>query len=152
MNMVLDMNSRFLLPNEYMIDYAWLGGASAGLRVLSVRDPEWRWAPFIIDVVDTIELLGDIEEIGPGSEPASGSALDSLGGYVSLTGQLHHDGLYFPVSAADAPKVKDLLVGISVFHSNGWVLIPQKELPAFYRIVPLRGPLESIIQEEMNHD
>ncbi len=153
MNMVLDMNTRYLLPNDHLIDYTWLGGAVAGLQVLQQRDNDWIWAPFIVDIMDTIEMVSDLEEISPGDEPTNGSVLDSLGGYVSVAGVMHRDGLYFPIPRDAAPKVIDQLPGVPyTYHSNGWMLIPRDALQSFTRLVPLRGPLETLIQEEKYND
>ncbi|MFW9920305.1 MAG: hypothetical protein ACFFED_11945 [Candidatus Thorarchaeota archaeon] len=153
MNLVLDMNSRFLLPNEHMLDYTWLGGAVAGLRVVRLRDADWKWAPFIVDIMDTLEMVDDIKEIPPGEEPEVGSVLDSLGGYVSIAGVVRPEGLYFPVPREAATKVIDQIPGIPyTYHADGWMLIPREALESFSCLVPLRGPLETYLQEDSNHD
>ncbi len=152
MNMVLDMNNRAMPPTEQMIDYTWLGGAIAGLKVLQLRDPEWSWAPFIIDIIEAVEFVGDVEEIQPGEEPSMGSGLDSLGGYVSIVGNLRKNGLYFPIEGEDAQKIQNRLAGILAGYTNGWMLIPRNELHSFYRLVPLRGPLENQLKEELHYD
>ena len=152
MNMVLDMNTRGSLPSQQMIDYTWLGGAISGLKKLSVKDQEWKWAPFIIDIIDTIEYAGDVKEILPGDETSQGSVFDSLGGYVSIVGNLCPEGLYFPVSKEQAHKVMNKLAGIASSYQNERVMIPRNQLSSFYHIVPMRGPLETQLMEELEID
>ncbi len=152
MNLSLDMNNRLTPGLLDMVDSAWLGGALAGLEIPRGREPAWEWAPFLEDLFDIVEMTWDVQPINPGEIPATGSALDSLGGYISLTGHICNHGIIFPVRSTIVYEVTKQLTGINVRYLGGLMIIPHEEIPRFMGIVPIRGPLEDRVQEESNHD
>jgi hypothetical protein len=133
---------------------SWLSGALAGLQIIGVRSPEWLWKDFIDDIHDLIRILGDIEPAEPGTAPKYGdglvgSAFDALGGYVSIIGELCPEGLYFRVPLCRQEEIARLLKGLSLFRFHGDILIPQYDLPAFTRLVPLEGPVAEELELEV---
>ena len=81
---------------------SWLAGAAAGLQILEPRTPRWMWEDFISDVYAMMRLIGDVEPAEPGTAPKYGdgligSAYDSLGGYVSVAGEVCPEGLFFKI-------------------------------------------------------
>ena len=81
----------FSMPQD-----SWLEGAAAGLRVAENRSPSWLW--------DGDGLVG--------------SAYDALGGYVSVTGEVTPEGLYFRVPLARQEEVSELLNGLTLLRAN----------------------------------
>lgn len=147
MSSSLDMNNSTRPGVVNIVDTAWLGGAIAGLELPRGRDPAWEWAPFLEDLLDVVEMVWDVQPINPGEYPISGSVLDSLGGYISLTGQFCKHGIIFPVSSDIVTAVKDQLTGINVQYLGGLMIVPPEEISHFMRIVPIKGPLEERVQE-----
>jgi hypothetical protein len=138
----------FIMPQ-----IAWLAGAAAGLRVAQNRSPSWLWEEFYDDIFQMICMVGDVEPADPGTAPQDGdglvgSAYDALGGYISVTGEVTPEGLYFRVPLARQDEVKQLLNGLTLVRSNGEIVIPVFELPAFLRLVPLEGPIAEWLEEE----
>ena len=142
-------------PAPYSLPQAsWLAGAAAGLNILEPRTPKWLWEDFISDVYEMIRLVGDIEPAEPGTSPEYGdemigSAFDALGGYVSVSGELCPEGLFFKVPVARQELVLELLKGITLFRSHGEILVPMCDIPAFTRLVPLEGPVAEQIMLEV---
>ncbi len=133
---------------------SWLAGAAAGLQILEPRTPRWMWEDFISDVYEMIRLIGEVEPAEPGTAPEYGdgrigSAYDSLGGYVSVAGEVCPEGLFFKVPVARQEKVLALLKGLTLFRSHGEILVPHYDLPAFMRLVPLEGPVAEQLEVEV---
>jgi hypothetical protein len=100
-----------------------------------------------------IGLVGDVKAAEPGTAPQDGdghvgSAYDALGGYVSVTGEVTPEGLYFRVPLARQEEVIGLLKGLTLMRSHGEIVVPTFDLPAFLRLVPLEGPIAEWLQEE----
>jgi len=136
-----------------MPQIAWLAGAAAGLRIAANRSPSWLWESFYDDIYQMIGLVGDVEAAEPGTAPRDGdghvgSAYDALGGYVSITGEVTPEGLYFRVPLARQEEVIGLLKGLTLLRSHGEIVVPNYDLPAFLRLVPLEGPIAEWLQEE----
>ena len=142
-------------PAPYSLPQAsWLAGAAAGLHILEPRTPRWMWEDFISDVYEMMRLIGNVEPAEPGTSPeygdgTIGSAYDALGGYVSVAGELTPEGLFFRVPVARQEQVLELLKGLTLFRSHGEILVPQYDLPAFTRLVPLEGPVAEQIMLEV---
>ena len=143
----LDMNSRLIPGMIDIVDTAWLGGAIAGLEIPRGREPAWEWAPFLEDLLDIAELIWDVEPIFLGEYPTTGSVLDSLAGYISMTGQVCDNGIIFPVQSDVVSEIKNQLVGINIRYLGGLMVIPPEEISRFLSIVPIRGPLEERVRE-----
>ncbi|MHA2424085.1 MAG: hypothetical protein ACXAEF_04820 [Candidatus Thorarchaeota archaeon] len=143
----LDMNNRMIPGMMDIVDSAWLGGALAGLEIPRGREPAWEWAPFLEDLLDVAEMVWDVEPITPGEYPTTGSVLDSLAGYISMTGQVCDHGIIFPVHSDVVIEVSNQLAGIKTKYLGGLLVIPPKEIPSFMGIVPIRGPLAERVQE-----
>ncbi|OLS31720.1 MAG: hypothetical protein ThorAB25_00220 [Candidatus Thorarchaeota archaeon AB_25] len=136
-----------------MPQVAWLAGAAAGLRVAENRSPSWLWEEFYDDIFQMIRLVGDVVPADPGTAPQDGdglvgSAYDALGGYISITGEVTPEGLYFRVPLARQEEVIQLLNGLTLLRSNGEIVVPMFDLPAFLRLVPLEGPVSKRLEEE----
>jgi len=136
-----------------MPQVSWLAGAAAGLRVAANRSPSWLWETFYDDIFQMIRLVGDLEAADPGTAPRDGdglvgSAYDALGGYVSVTGEVTPEGLYFRVPLAHQEEVIQLLKGLTLLRSHGEIVVPMFDLPAFLRLVPLEGPVAEWLEEE----
>ena len=136
-----------------MPQIAWLAGAAAGLRVAENRSPNWLWEEFYDDIFQMIRMVGDVEPADPGTAPRDGdglvgSAYDALGGYISVTGEVTPEGLYFRVPLARQREVKQLLNGLTLVRSHSEIVIPMFDLPAFLRLVPLEGPIAEWLEEE----
>ncbi len=136
-----------------MPQIAWLAGAAAGLRVARNRSPSWLWEEFYGDIFRMIRLVGDVEPADPGTAPRDGddlvgSAYDALGGYISVTGEVTPEGLYFRVPLARQEEVIQLLNGLTLLRSHGEIVIPVCDLPAFLRLVPLEGPIAEWLEED----
>ncbi len=148
-----EMINRVPLTPLQVPDASWLAGAAAGLEIVRTRSPKWMWEDFLNDIRDMIGLFGDITPSPPGTYPttgdgAIGSAYDSLGGYVSIVGELCPEGLYFRVHPDHEVNVARLLSGITLHGSNGELLVSMYDLPAFTRLVPIHGPLADTIEED----
>ena len=136
-----------------MPQISWLAGAAAGLQVAGNRSPSWLWESFYDDIIQMIGLVGDIEAADPGTAPRDGdgligSAYDALGGYVSVTGEVTPEGLYFRVPLVRQEEVIQLLKGLTLLRSHGEIVVPMFDLPAFLRLVPLEGPVAEWLEEE----
>ncbi|MFW9798702.1 MAG: hypothetical protein ACFFE2_16810 [Candidatus Thorarchaeota archaeon] len=136
-----------------MPQVAWLAGAAAGLRVAENRSPSWLWEEFYADIFQMIRLVGDVKPADPGTAPQDGdghvgSAYDALGGYVSVTGEVTPEGLYFRVPLVRQENVLGLLKGLTLLRSHGEIVVPNYDLPAFLRLVPLQGPVAEWLEEE----
>ncbi len=132
---------------------SWLAGAAAGLRVGGRRSPGWLWNSFFDDIFEMIHLIGEVEPVYPGSSPQEGdgligSAFEALGGYVSVIGETTPEGLYFRVPLNCQKQVKRLLNGLTLMRSDGEILIPLHDIPAFLRLVPIEGPLAEWLEQE----
>jgi len=148
-----DMLNRVPLSPLQIPDASWLAGAAAGFKIVKSRSPKWMWGDFLEDIQDMIGVFGDIEPCAPGSYPttgdgAIGSAYDALGGYVSIVAELCPEGLYFRVNPAHELDVARLFSGITLYGSNGEILVSMYDLPAFTRLVPIHGPLADTIEED----
>jgi hypothetical protein len=141
--------------NPYSLPAAsWLAGAAAGLQILKPRTPKWQWEGFISDVYDMMSVLGDVEPAEPGTAPKHGdgrigSAYDTLGGYVSVAGEICPEGLFFRVPLHRLEQVLELLKDLTLFKSHGEILVPTYDIPAFTRLVPLEGPVAEEIEMEL---
>lgn len=136
-----------------MPQVAWLAGAAAGLKIAPNRSPSWLWEDFFDDIYQMIRVAGDVEAAEPGTSPKYGdgqigSAYDTLGGYVSVTGEVTPEGLYFRVPLSRQEDVLNLLKGLTLMRSHGEIVIPNFDLPAFLRMVPLEGPVSEWLEEE----
>lgn len=135
------------------VDPAWVAGAAAGLAVVGDRVPTWLWSAFIEDVHVMIEMLDGVEPSAPGEIPEEGdgsmaSALESLGGYVSLTGVVRREGLFFRLLADRVEEVQGLLQGMGLPEKGGF-LIPREDLESFLMLVRLGGPIADQVMEVM---
>ena len=146
----------YSIPREIysLPQVSWLAGAAAGLHVVCSRTPTWLWNDFIRDIHDMIRMIGEVVPAEPGTAPAYGdshvgSALDALGGYISIVGEVCPEGLYFRVPLARQENVARLLNGITLFRSHGEIVIPPYDLLAFSRLVPLEGPVAEQLEEEV---
>jgi hypothetical protein len=152
MSLTVDMCSPFLTNIHQIIDYTWLGGAAAGLR-LSGRFPNQQaWIPFIGDLVEVLDTLGDVPEIAPGEVPQLGSPLDSLAGYISVMGDISVDGLSFPVPFEVVSIIMRQLACINASHHHGRIIVPQSELESLSHLLHLRGPIAQQLQEVLDND
>jgi hypothetical protein len=136
-----------------MPQIAWLSGAAAGLNLFGRKSPGWLWDSFIDDICEMIHLVGEVEPVDPGSSPSEGdgligSAYDALGGYISVAGEITPEGLYFRVPVYCQKKIKELLNGLTLLKSHGEILIPDCDVPAFLRLVPIEGPLAEWLEQE----
>jgi hypothetical protein len=132
---------------------SWLSGAAAGIRIGGKRSPGWLWDAFFNDVAEMIQLVGDVEPVVPGYAPDEGdgligSAFDALGGYISVTGEITPEGLYFRVPVRCQKHVKELLNGITIHRSDGEIIVPDYDMPAFLRLIPIEGPLAEWLEQE----
>lgn len=138
-----------------MPQVSWLAGAAAGMRLVGRKSPGWLWDAFFNDITEMIHLVGEVEPVDPGFAPDEGdgligSAFDALGGYISVTAEMTPEGLYFRVPSRCQKQVKELLNGITIHRSDGEIIVPEYDMPAFLRLVPIEGPLaEWLEQEEM---
>lgn len=139
---ILNMTSRVFPATLDMMDSAWIAGALAGLEIPIKREPEWTWAPFIEDVFDLSETVCHIESVGPGQTPATGSVLDSLGGYISMASRVSDQGILFPIASDSVNEVTDNLPGIRIKYLGGVMIIPPSEIQRFLNLVQIRGPIE----------
>ncbi|MHA3962840.1 MAG: hypothetical protein AM325_004795 [Candidatus Thorarchaeota archaeon SMTZ1-45] len=136
-----------------MPQIAWLAGAVAGLKFASNRSPSWLWEDFYEDIYEMIGLIGHVEPADPGTSPQDGdgqvgSAFEALGGYVSVVGEMTPVGLYFRVPLSYQGSVIQLLDGLTILHVHGEIVIAAADLPAFLRLVPIKGPLAEWLEEE----
>ena len=122
-------------------DYAWLAGAKAGLATRGNDIPEWPWLHFLDGVQAVVSALQGLEAVGAGEERKCGSVYDSLGGYVSVTGQGTDLGFLFPVPRRSAAIIASRLPGIEMMWTAGHLLVQKESIGAFQRLVPLRGPI-----------
>ncbi|MFW9953813.1 MAG: hypothetical protein ACFFD3_04595 [Candidatus Thorarchaeota archaeon] len=152
MSYTIDLNGRILPVVSDITDTTWLAGAIAGLGLPRYWEPEYLWAPFLSDVLDTADMLLDITPIAPGQTPEDGSVLDSLGGYISITGRVTEQGILFPISSPDASAVQLQLAGVRTVFLGGMIVIPPSEISRFMRLVPLRGPVETQVKEVLKVD
>lgn len=132
---------------------AWLAGAAAGLQIAGNRTPNWLWKDFYDDIIQMIRLVGNVEPAKPGAVPPDGdgligSAYDALGGYISVIGEVTPEGLYFRVPLASQEEILQLLRGLTLMRSQGEIIIPTFDLPAFLRLVHLEGPVSEWLEEE----
>jgi hypothetical protein len=135
------------------VEPAWVAGAAAGLAIVGERAPSWLWTPFIEDVHVMIEMLNGIEPADPGEIPEDSdgsiaSAYESLGGYVSLTGVVRAEGLFFRLLVDSIEEVQTLLQGMGLPEKGG-LLIPKDDLDTFLMLVHLDGPIAEEITELM---
>jgi hypothetical protein len=151
-SLTVDMCSPFLTNIHQIIDYTWLGGAVAGLKLSGRFTNQQAWTPFIGDLVEVLDALGDVPEIAPGEVPQSGSPLDSLGGYISVMGDISMDGLSFPVPFEVASAIMRQLACINTSHHNGRIIISQTELESLSHLLHLRGPVAQQLQEALDND
>ncbi len=141
-------------PTPFMIpQIAWLAGAAKGLKIVGNRTPKWLWQEFYDDIFQMIRLAGVITPTDPGTAPNEGdglvgSAIEALGGYVSVTSELTPEGLYFRVPLVCQENIVQLLKGLTVLKYHGEIVIPTFELPAFIRLVPIEGPVAEMLEEE----
>ncbi len=152
MSLTVDMCSPFLTNTHQIIDYTWLGGAAAGLRLSGRCLDQQAWIPFIADLVEILDALGDVPEIAPGEVPQSGSPLDSLGGYISVMGDVSANGLSFPVSFDVVSTIVRQIAGIKTLHHQGRIIVPLSELESLSRLLHLRGPVAQQLQEALDND
>lgn len=133
---------------------AWLAGAAGGLKIVGNRSPRWLWEDFYEDIYQMIRLVGHVEPVYPGTAPRDGdgqvgSALEALGGYVSVVGEMTPEGLYFRVPHTCQEAVIQLLNSLTVLRFHGEIVIPKMDLPAFLRLVPIEGPMaEWLVEKE----
>ncbi len=138
----------FMIP-----EIAWLAGAAAGMKIARNRTPKWLWQEFYDDIFQMIRLVGDVMPAMPGTAPQEGdglvgSAFEALGGYVSVTGEVTPEGLYFRLPIICQENVIQLLKGLKIVQHHGEIIIPSFELPAFLRLVPMEGPIAELLEEE----
>lgn len=141
--------------DPYNLPHAsWLAGAAAGLQILKPRTPKYEWEGFISDVYDMMSQIENIVPAPPGTAPdygdgELGSAYDSLGGYVSVVGEVCPEGLFFRVPIARQEQVLELLKDLTLFRYHGEILVPTYSLPAFTRLCPLEGPVAEEVEMEV---
>lgn len=138
------------MKNGYALDYvqwdaAWLSGAKAGMNELNEMKKDWLWEDFFREIHDLIEY-SHVKPAKPGEEPLindneKGSALDALGGYVSIAGDVTPEGLAFPVHLAQLERIENLLSGMLLKRIGNKILVPQYDLPGFLKLVPVLGPV-----------
>ncbi|TXT55231.1 MAG: hypothetical protein BAJATHORv1_40141 [Candidatus Thorarchaeota archaeon] len=153
-----------MLVNEYLgnswngefgvPDLSWLSGAKAGMQTLSERSPTWLWDDFITDIQEMIELTRDLGCTFPGQIPRlgdglSGSILSALGGYISITGCLIVEGLFFRVSRRYHEDVKIALSGIEIQSVYDGLVISASDFKRLHNLVTIWGPLEEMLAEEV---
>ena len=117
------------MKNGYALDYvqwdaAWLSGAKAGMNELNGLKKDWRWEEFFNEIQELIEY-SHVKPAKPGEEPfinenQKGSALDALGGYVSIAGDVTPEGLLLKelaprVSVADVQAVTEPTLVVSPY-------------------------------------
>jgi hypothetical protein len=141
-------------PYLELVDPAWVAGAAAGLMMVGDRFPARLWSGFINWVYSMIELLGVAEPAEPGcsafdGDASIGSALDALGGYVSITGAIVKEGLYFRVDLDHVDGVQSLLQEMGEVRPGGF-LIGWEELDSFLMLVQLAGPVRDSLREALS--
>jgi hypothetical protein len=122
-------------------DYAWLAGAKAGLVQRTHEIPDWPWLHFLDGVQTMVCALQGLKPLEPGDEPEEGSIYNSLGGYVSVTGQRTEAGIMFPVPRRRAAGLASMFPGIDMVWTAGHLVVQGESVEAFGRLVPLRGPI-----------
>jgi hypothetical protein len=115
------------------------------MNELNGMKKDWRWEDFFSQIQDLIEY-SDVKPAKPGEEPfidetQKGSALDALGGYVSIAGDVTPEGLSFPVHLAQLERIENLLSGMLLKRVGSKILVPQYDLPGFLKLVPILGPV-----------
>ena len=131
-----------------IIDIDWLTGAVTGLYVAGRRSPSWQWDPFIEDVEYMSDLMGGVHPIDIQSMNGVQSIFDTLGGYISMTGTLDPEGIWFRCPPQLQVAVRHWLSGLEIVCSGNDVLIPNVSLRHFIKLISIRGPVEDqLIQE-----
>ncbi len=121
---------------------AWVAGAKAGISGALDRARSSGWREFF-DVLETLfRSMMEVRPAEPGTSPQDGSMYETLGGYVSVVGQMTTEGLRFTVPPIRQQAVASLFPGMQLYRTGKEVLVPQSELDIFSRLVPIRGPLE----------
>jgi len=128
---------------EEYADPAWVAGAKAGISEALDRARSSGWREFF-DVLETLfRSMMEVRPAEPGTTPQDGSMYETLGGYVSVVGQLTAEGLRFTVPLIRQQAVVSLFPGMQLYRTDKDLLVPLSELDIFSRLVPIRGPLES---------
>jgi hypothetical protein len=131
-----------------IIDLDWLTGAITGLHVSGWRSPSWQWDPFIEDIEYMSDMMGGVCPINMQSMKGVQSIFDTLGGYISMTGTLDREGVWFRANPKLQVAIRQWLSGLEVVCSGNDVLIPNVSLRQFIKLIPIRGPVEDqLIQE-----
>jgi hypothetical protein len=133
---------------------SWLAGALEGLSVVGERQPSWRWDWFLEEIYEMVEFFGGVTPSEPGSIPVEGdgslgSAYDTLGGYVSVAGQATSQGILIRLATDRLKDLKQLLQDMVIIKEPEGVLVPHHELDHFLMLIPLKGPIMEILQEEV---
>ncbi|MBD3406873.1 MAG: hypothetical protein GF411_12220 [Candidatus Lokiarchaeota archaeon] len=135
-------------------DVSWLSGAKAGLQISEGRRPDWNWDEFLLDLDAMLQYFSDIQSAFPGQAPLLddgivGSILTALGGYISVTGYLLDDGLFFRVSKKYHEDVRIALSGYDVQPYCDGLIISKTDLARLQNILPIQGPLFELIYQEV---
>ncbi|NWF94600.1 MAG: hypothetical protein HXY34_00485 [Candidatus Thorarchaeota archaeon] len=121
-------------------EYEWLSGALAGLQVKRRRE-DWVWRSFLRRIVDMIEDAGVGSPVFPSPDCKDMSALEVLGGFVSVAGAIVHDGL--EIVSPESGDLRGLLdaVGVSFRSREDVVIVSPDSLVTLVNLSSIRGPL-----------
>ncbi len=148
MNLASDMYKDVSHARFDFIDPDWLAGAVTGMQISGKRSPSWLWDPFLEDIEYMCDMLGGIGPICIESMNGVISIYDTLGGYVSVTGTLAPEGLWFRVTPEAQIEIRHWLSGIELVCSGNDLLVPLISFETFLRLVPIRGPIEDHLVQE----
>lgn len=126
-------------------DPAWIAGAKAGINEAFHREARPDWRDFFESLEDLFEFMLEVQPAEPGTTPKDGSLYETLGGYVSVVGEITSQGLRFSLPPIRQQAVVSLFPGMDLYRNGKEVLIPRKELDSFKKLVPLRGPIEEMV-------
>ena len=128
-------------------DPAWVAGAKAGFSTVFYRGIKSDWREFFQSLEDLFRFMLEVQPAEPGTTPKDGSLYETLGGYVSVVGRVSSHGLSFPLPPIRQHTVVSLFPGMDLYRYGKEVFVPHKEIESFKKLVPLRGPIEEMINK-----
>ena len=126
-------------------DPAWIAGAKAGINEIFHREARPDWRNFFESLEDLFKFMLEVPPAEPGTTPEDGSLYETLGGYVSVVGEMTSQGLSFSLPPIRQQAVVSLFPGMELYRDGKEILIPRRELDSFKKLVPLRGPIEEMV-------
>lgn len=137
--------NRSMNGTDERIDPAWIAGAKAGVSEVPNRARKPHWREFFDSLENLFRFMIDLQPAEPGTSPQDGSLYETLGGYVSVAGRMTPEGLLFTLPPIRQKTVASLFPGMKLYRTGKDVLVPKNELDSFSRLVPLRGPIEEVV-------